>query len=432
MKKAYEETHKKAMRKAALFIRNIESKRTEADNLLSGGLHGLEEDYKAVATKLSYVGLRFTKEHDFNNRLQAKLAKADIMLQEGLAEDNEEKIINGYMEKERLYYENTKVSNSIFGKRSTGEKYYTPYAERLDYRPDPFIRDLITTVATTTAVISAVNAIRVHQIEAQQIIAEQQRQANKVNKANEEILDHVGSEASRIVEGRETIKKGLEAQMHQDVLATSNSLERYTLDHLNWTTGTPEYRALDDANHAFYNSFYDNVTLQLNAITDNCRIGAISHAEALQQMEALAQTSQSTLVDVAGLCLNELKVYAPAHSQFDLHGPMEALQYIIDNPNAIIDMNETAINATNIAEGLMGLSPEYATALSVLPSDWLTTMVNVAGSAALVTNVIKGMATKGKGNSKTKWKESEDIRKMMDEFIESQKEKEQEEKTKQK
>ena len=144
-------------------------------------------------------------------------------------------------------------------------------------------------------------------------------------------------------------------------------------------------------------------------------------------MEALAQTSQSTLVDVAGLCLNELKVYAPAHSQFDLHGPMEALQYIIDNPNAIIDMNETAINATNIAEGLMGLSPEYATALSVLPSDWLTTMVNVAGSAALVTNVIKGMATKGKGNSKAKWKESEDIRKMMDEFIESQKEKEQEE-----
>ena len=422
MKEAYVQNHDNAMKRAAGYIRNITDKQAEGNRLLSGGLHGFEEDLKAVDTKLIYVGNRWAKEHKFNNKLREKLANVADMLKEGLVENDEEKIVNSFMERERLYYENTKVSHSIFGKRSTGETYYTPYVERLDYRQDPFVRDLITTVAATTAVVSAINTIRIHQME-EQIIQAEQAEANRINAANDALVNNVSTEATRIVGGRQAIQKGLEAQMHQDVLNTSNGLERYALDHLNWTTGTEQYRALDDANHAMYNSFYDTVNSQINYITNSCGAGTMTHAEALQEMSNLAASSQSTFVNVAQTCLNELKVYAPAHSQFDLHGPMEALQYIVDNPNAIIDMNTTAINATNIADGLIGLSPEYVTALSSLPSDWTTTLLNVAGSAALVNNVIRGMSAKEKGNSKAKWKESEDIRKMMDEYIETQKEK---------
>ena len=416
-KKAYLIERKNAMRKAANCVRTIEDSYDKANELLSSGLHGIEEDFKAVATKLSYVGLRFTKEHDFNNELQKQLADADVKLREGLATDNDEKTVEGYMEKEKIYYENTKVGYSLFGKRSKGEKYYTPYVERLDYRQDPFIRDLLTTVATTTAVISAVNAYRVHQIETAPYLEAQKREIDRVNSMNDKLLSDIGDQASQIVAGRETIRKGLVAQMNQDVTNVAHGAERTALDTVNWTTGTSTYRALDDANHAMYNSFYDNITNEVNSIVNRCASGSISQAQATEELLTLSNSAQDTFISVAQGCLDQLRIYAPAHPQFDLHATEEALQYIVNNPTAITDMNTTAVNATNIAEGLVGLSPEHVQALSYLPSDWTSTMIHVAGSAALIDNIARNMKNRETDNSKSKWKKTKEVRDMLDEYI---------------
>ena len=419
-KKAYLLERKKAMKKAADSVRTIENSYDKANELLSSGLHGIEEDFKAVATKLSYVGLRFTKEHDFNNELQKQLAEADVKLAEGLATNDDEKIVDGYMAKERIYYENTEVGYSLLGKRSKGEKYYTPYVERLDYRQDPFIRDLLTTVATTTAVISAVNAYRVHQVETAPYINAQNAEAARVNAMNDKLLSDIGDQASQIVAGRETIRKGLVAQMNQDVTNVAHGAERTALDTVNWTTGTSTYRALDDANHAMYNAFYDNITSEINGIVNRCAQGSITQAQATEELLALSSGAQDTFIGVAQGCLDQLRIYAPAHPQFDLHATEEALQYIVNNPTAITDMNTTAVNATNIAEGLVGLSPEHVQALSYLPSDWTSTMIHVAGSVALIDNIARNMKTRETDNSKSKWKKAKEVRDMLDEYITSE------------
>ena len=376
-------------RQAAFNVSEIESLRQEGNNWLSGGLHGLEEDYKAVMSKMNYVGYRFAKKHDFNNELNSEIAKYDHNMKKGLRDDNPEEVYKNFIAREQCFIDNTEIKYSIFGKRSVGEKYYTPLVEQLDYSADPLIRDLLTTVAVTTAAISVVNSLRVREIQNAQL-QQHQGHVNAVNATNDQLVGKVSSEAQKIVDGRTTIRDGLQAQMHQDVVNTANTLERTALDASNWKF-TKSYHALDDSNHIFYNNMYTQITSDINNVTSRLGNKTITSMEALQEMGNIANNAQSTVVDVAKYCLDEVVKYIPKHPQYDLTATREALEYIVNNPTAITAMNETAINATNIAEGLVGLSPAHVTALSVLPDDMLSTLMGAAGGTMLALNVVNSM-----------------------------------------
>ena len=383
--------------KASNEIRTIIDTRNKANNLLSGGIHGLEEDFKAVATKLSYAGMRFAKVGKFDNELQKKLAHEGKGLNTALYEKNDEAVVKHFVGLETLYHENTDIRGSVFGTRSEGAKYYSPLAAEFDYRDDPFIRDLFTTVSLTTATISAVNAFRVHQIEQQRIIDGKNQEINNVNSVNDGRMDYVHQTANDITGKRHTFSEGMKAQAQQDSANIANAQERASLDSTNWGFGS-QYRATDDAHHAFFNQNYDNVTSQINDITSRYGQGNITEAQALQELAQVANSSQSTLSQVASDCLNILRPYAASHPQFDLHAVEESFNYMVANPDAIVNMNNAAIDVTNLAEGLKGLSAEHVSALSSLPSDMLTTFMAAASSAALAYNVSKSMdANKRKG-----------------------------------
>ncbi len=383
--------------KASNEIRTIIDTRNKANNLLSGGIHGLEEDFKAVATKLSYAGMRFAKVGKFDNELQKKLAHEGKGLNTALYEKNDEDIVKHFVGLETLYHENTDIRGSVFGTRSEGAKYYSPLAAEFDYRDDPFIRDLFTTVSLTTATISAVNAFRVHQIEQQRIIDGKNQEINNANSVNDGRMDYVHQTANDITGKRQTFSEGMKAQSQQDSANIANAQERASLDSTNWGFGS-QYRATDDAHHAFFNQNYDNVTSQINDITSRYGQGNITEAQALQELAQVANSSQSTLSQVASDCLNVLRPYAASHPQFDLHAVEESFNYMVANPDAIVNMNNAAIDVTNLAEGLKGLSAEHVSALSSLPSDMLTTFMAAASSAALAYNVSKSMdANKRKG-----------------------------------
>ena len=383
--------------KASNEIRTIIDTRNKANNLLSGGIHGLEEDFKAVATKLSYAGMRFAKVGKFDNELQKKLAHEGKGLNTALYEKNDEAVVKHFVGLETLYHENTDIRGSVFGTRSEGAKYYSPLAAEFDYRDDPFIRDLFTTVSLTTATISAVNAFRVHQIEQQRIIDGKNQEINNVNSVNDGRMDYVHQTANDITGKRHTFSEGMKAQAQQDSANIANAQERASLDSTNWEFGS-QYRAKDAAHHAFFNQNYDNVTSQINDITSRYGQGNITEAQALQELAQVANSSQSTLSQVASDCLNILRPYAASHPQFDLHAVEESFNYMVANPDAIVNMNNAAIDVTNLAEGLKGLSAEHVSALSSLPSDMLTTFMAAASSAALAYNVSKSMdANKRKG-----------------------------------
>ena len=383
--------------KASNEIRTIIDTRNKANNLLSGGIHGLEEDFKAVATKLSYAGMRFAKVGKFDNELQKKLAHEGKGLNTALYEKNDEDVVKHFVGLETLYHENTDIRGSVFGTRSEGAKYYSPLAAEFDYRDDPFIRDLFTTVSLTTATISAVNAFRVHQIEQQRIIDGKNQEINNANSVNDGRMDYVHQTANDITGKRQTFSEGMKAQAQQDSANIANAQERASLDSTNWGFGS-QYRATDDAHHAFFNQNYDNVTSQINDITSRYGQGNITEAQALQELAQVANSSQTTLSQVASNCLNVLRPYAASHPQFDLHAVEESFNYMVANPDAIVNMNNAAIDVTNLAEGLKGLSAEHVSVLSSLPSDMLTTFMAAASSAALAYNVSKSMdANKRKG-----------------------------------
>ena len=378
---------------AALFVRDIEAKRVEANNLLSGGIHGLEEDFKAVQSKLSYVGMRFAKKNDFDNELQHQLGEYGQGLRDAMANNDDEKIVSNFMGLEGCYYANTKVSRSPYGMRSVGSKYYSPLAEQFDYRDDPFIRDVFSTVALTSAAVSAVNAIRVHQVESAELLKDQQNEAMNVNQANDAFKDIVDNTAKEIESRRDVFQEGMKAQAHQDVLNSTGIIERAELDMTNWSFNDV-YHAADNQGHGFWNSFSDDVTNQINDITTRYATNSITSGQALQEIASVADGAQQTLASVTGECIDILKDYAATHPQFDLSAIQTSMEYILNHPDAITNMNKAAMDVTDFASGLQGLDISHATVLSSLPSDMLSTIVCAASAAGLALNVSRTMEDK--------------------------------------
>jgi hypothetical protein len=386
--------------------------RKEANTLLSGGVHGLEEDFKAVASKLSYVGMRFGKNNNFDNELQDKLGQYGQGLNDAIFSGDNEAILSNFMGLESCYYKNTEVSKSLVGKRSVGSKYYTPLAEEFDYRDDPFIRDLFTTIAITSSAVSAINAIRVHQIEANNVINKQNENINNANNLNDQTAQNVRDAASDIESRRSTFQNGMEAQAHQDVVNSANMIERGELDMSNWSFGKA-YHAADSEGHDFSNTFGDNIDSQINQVASQYGSGVLTQAEALQKMADISSDAQATLANVSSECLSILEKYAESHPQFDLSAVSSAMKYINSNPTAISEMNQSMVDVTNIASGLAGLSIEHVEALSSLPSDMLSTLVCAASAAGLALKVSSTMSDKY--TKKNKY--GNDITEMMDEYI---------------
>ncbi|MBR3211208.1 MAG: hypothetical protein IKF71_04655 [Bacilli bacterium] len=378
------------MQEAAQHIKSIIENRNKANNILSSGVHGIEEDFKAVASKMNYVGMRFGRANDFDNELQHQLGVLGQNLNIAIANGDSEAIVQNFMGLESCYYDNTEIRGSIAGRRSVGSKYYSPVAEQFDYRDDPFIRDLFTTIAVTSAAVSAINAIRVHQIESQQVLSDQQAQANTINTQNQAAMDQVHQTADQITGKRDTFQQGMEAQAEQDILTHADVRERAHLDLTNWHFNRA-YRAADDAGHAAYNQFGADVTKEINAVTSDYAQGVITQAEALEKMAQISNDAQNTLQQVVDSSLQILRPYKATHPQFDLTAVEQSMDYLVKHPNAITDMNEAIVDVTNMAEGLKGLQATQMTALSSLPSDMASTIVCAASAAVLAANVSASM-----------------------------------------
>lgn len=379
---------------AAIYIKDLEKQTYDAKLLLSSGLHGLEEDYKAITSKKNYIGFRFAKMREFDEKLTVQIGEYDDNMGKALASNNNKELFDNFIKREKCFIDNTVVKTGIFGRRSVGEKYYTPFALELDYRPDELVSDIITTVAMVTATVSVVNAIRVHQIENADLLKQQKHEYRYVNRKNDEIFNELNAKTDRMVSNNEVIREGLKAQVHQNVLNTANTNERSLLDSVNWDTSNSIYASTDATNHAFTTNFYDTVTTDMNIVANRLGAGVIDSDQALLDMTNIANNAQNTFVGVVRNALDNLNAYMAGNASHDLTATKEALEYIVAHPNAITDMNNAIFENAEIAENLVGLEPVHAVALSQLPSDMVTTLIGAAGSVALANNVINSMNEK--------------------------------------
>ncbi len=372
---------RRILKVAADNIKYIRDAKVEADNLLSGGLHGLSEDMKAAASKLNCVGMRFAKNHDMDQELEDALMECEKRENKAIYENNDEDLLKAFLDSEVLLSENTEITTGLTGKKSTGKKYYSPLATQLDYRNDPFVRDLFTTIAVSMAAVNASNVIKNQEIQGEKYFNNQEALINKVHEAGEYITSRKGA-----------MYKGMRAQANQDVLSSAGSIERSVLDKTNWGLGTDVYHTADSAGHEFYNAMYNNLQERFANVTNAYSSGAINQTDVLEQLASISNDTHNTLVNVADECLKILKPYAESNTRFDLAGFQDTMQFLVDHPNAIANMNQAMVDVQNLGDELVSLSTDQLEMINNLPGDLGPTLLSAASTCALAQRVASSMA----------------------------------------
>ena len=387
-KKAFEDQIKELYSKAADAVKNILDKRTEADNILDSGVHGILEDFKAVSSNMNYVGYRFRKKFDFNNELQDELGRTGQNINIALAYGNDENLVKSFMEHEKIYFDNTKIEHGFWqgGDYSAGEKYYTPLAQEFDYRDDPYITNMFTTIAVATALVSAGASIWAHHIEAKRFMGEKNKEIDLANNHNLAEAKHARNVGNNILGTSDKMEKGMQAQAHQDVLNIANTQERIDLDMTNWKFDHI-YHIHDAASHKSWNALNSTFTNQIQTITNRLANKTINQTQALTEYTKVANNAQKSLNQVVSQGIAECQKYAAANPQHDLSGVIDSMRYIQQNPNAIVDMNNAIVSNMGQAAQLANIQASTVTNIAALPSDMWFTLVAAASSVAFANRV---------------------------------------------
>ena len=393
--KVIENIKKSIVAGKADLVKAVREQYVEANQWLSGGAHGFEEDMKAASTKMTLVGKRFAKDHDFDPELAKRQANIERLENKAIAEHNDELALKAFINAETLLMGETEIKNTIFGQRSTGQKYSMPVVEKVNYNDDPFIRDLFTTIAVTSAAVSAVSAINTHVTQGNDILQHQQSEINRVNAANDATMDQVNQIGTQIYDNVDNYVKAGVAQTKESIINSSHTLERDALDRTagssGWATGTSTYQQADALGHAQYNSMADAAKAELDSIVSKYQSHAITPEQALEMVNNVANANHTKLVEIYQNYQPILENYAATHP-FDLHGVQESMEYVLNNPEAIIKMNEGMVESITLGKELTGLSAEHIAAINSLPSDLRQTLfANGASAVALTYNVANKM-----------------------------------------
>ena len=426
-KKALEDSRNELNKQAASVIREIISCREEADTLLSSGVHGLEEDFKAVSTKLSYVGMRFGKKNNFDNKLQEQLGNYGRNLNIALENNNDEAIVQNFMGLESCYYDNTEIRGSLVGKRSVGTKYYSPLAEQFDYRDDPFIRDIFTTAAVAGATLSAINAFRTNQVVAEhnRLLEEHNKDVEEINRINDETMYYVNETGKQISFRKFPFRDGMEANAKQDILTNAAVRERAHLDQTNWQFNDT-YHQIDPAGHDAYNLFNQDVTSRIDQTAIEYANGTLPYDDLFARVSQISTDAHATLTSVVDESLAILRQYAASHPQFDLSAFEQSMQYLVEHPEAVANMNQAMVDVVNMGESLSSLQAAHLEALSMLPVEMSSNIIGAASASVLASTVASTLSR----GPKKKTKYGNEVTDMMDEYMKSREEEEETEKTK--
>ena len=397
----------------AEMISSLRSQNIEANQILSGGAHGLSEDMKAGKTKLTIAGKRFAKDHDFNNELAAKQAEIEKRENAAIAKGDNEAALRAFIDGETLLRGKTEIKNTIYGQRSVGEKYSMPLPQGLDYRDDPFVRDLLRTVAYVGMGISAANALITHGPKSDALLQQNKADTDRVNAANDATIEQVHQAGDTLTGNRDDFITGMQSQTGETSVNISQSLERETLDSNSWYLGT-EYNKMDAFNHARYNAMSDAAKAKLEDIATKCYNNQITDMQALEMIKEVANTQHQNLIDIYTEYQPILEQYASTHP-FDLHGVQESMQFVLDHPDAVIKMNEGMVESIQVGEELAGLSAEHIAAINSLPSDLATTLFGVATSTAALTY----QAASTMNNNAKSGKYGNEITDMIQDYIDS-------------
>ena len=372
----------------------------EANALVSGGAHGFEEDMRAAGTKMSRVGMSFAKDYDLDHDLQQKLAELEQQEKLAIQKNDNEAALKAFMARVELLSRNTKIENSIVGKRDVGKKVFLPFGGEINYNPNPLVKDILTTLTVVTSAVSAVSALKTHGPNGSSQ-TELQNEIQRANDANDKIIQDVNAQGAKLEGNRDTITEGMNEYTNQSVVNATTTTERMTADRFSdssgWRFGA-DYNHADALAHQQYNAMADQIKSQIEDIARQSSKGMITDQQALEMLKNVSNQQQRNLINVYTEYQPILKEYAATHT-FDLHGLNESMEQVLANPDAIIKMNDAMVGTVEIGEHLMGLEAEHVSAFLSLPSDLRQTLTANAAAAVLAYNVARDVDAKAKARN---------------------------------
>ena len=372
----------------------------EANALVSGGAHGFEEDMRAAGTKMSRVGMSFAKDYDLDHELQQKLAELEQQEKLAIQKNDNEAALKAFMARVELLSRNTKIENSIVGKRDVGKKVFLPFGGEINYNQNPLVKDILTTLTVVTSAVSAVSALKTHGPNGSSQ-TELQNEIQRANDANDKIIRDVNAQGAKLEGNRDTITEGMNEYTNQSVVNATTTTERMTADRFSdssgWRFGA-DYNHADALAHQQYNAMADQIKSQIEDIARQSSKGMITDQQALEMLKNVSNQQQRNLINVYTEYQPILKEYAATHT-FDLHGLNESMEQVLANPDAIIKMNDAMVGTVEIGEHLMGLEAEHVSAFLSLPSDLRQTLTANAAAAVLAYNVARDVDAKAKARN---------------------------------
>ena len=368
---------------------------------LSSGKHGFAEDIRATDSKMNLRGRRFAKDISTGaaQEIMAEMGKLQDAEAAAVERGDNETALKAFMKLETTQARESKIEGSLFGRREAGLYHYNPIPEELDYRQDPFVRNVLATVTTAAMVKGIIDQLHNRMLEAdlrriEQDRANQQKVIDDVNQRNSEANAHnaeqqyaVQQGSATLTENSENIRRGMQAQIDQDIAATRATHEYMDHDANNWSFNDA-YQAADQAHHTAIQNAAQDAQNQLAQIQQNLSAGRISDVEAMRQIALVNSDTHSMFQQAVRDALPVFKQYAQAHPNVEYGEYISSLERLAADPTAIDALNQQAITAVEIGQKLSGVNilpyEQLGIVLEQVPSG-IRHQLYLLGATALMT-----------------------------------------------
>ena len=348
-----------------------------------GGIHGLEEEARAKGTKMNERGKRFSSDVGTGDDFEGRKMRADVeqALVDAIERGDDAAAVTLFVKGEQLKLKAEEqgltfvrvLGVPIFpaGIGDKGTVKYMPLPQEMDYRPDPFIRNMITTIATVATIAHAINQFQ------------ERMEIRRDNEAKLEQQEYVRSKGDDLASKDKEFERGMEHQREADFVSRRNH------DEMNDTyyTDTSHYRVNDPAHHMELRHEYEAVNDRIADINQQMQNGTITAQEGYRQIMDINQQVHDAYIGALKEHLPAVKEYAATHPQHDYNVVIPAMEKAVSDPSALDAFNRAFFDSIQTGQELQGFT------LEMLPTHTADMIIGLGG-AALITGYVASQGQK--------------------------------------
>lgn len=183
---------------------------------------------------------RFLKNHDLDVDVLDKENKIKRAELQAIKDGNDEMALRCFVEREKLLSKNINKETGINTNRTSNKNYYSPLAERLDYKNDSIIREIYKTIVQTSANLNTMHLLDNN---------------DYYDNTKKELLEITNNYASGKITGSEVVKQI--DSLNENIKENIKLVEEETIKKLEEYSATNEKFDVDKAINIF-NNINDN------------------------------------------------------------------------------------------------------------------------------------------------------------------------------